>query len=133
MQEGFALPEASLVNNKLLPPAQAVAVLDCSKEGFPVKSLSSGFCMRVGRLPLASWFTHVVKQGDRSYFRAWMQEALLSLALHEKPDDCQITLRMPHGEVMVACTMLLDDSASANRDSGEKEHRDLDFVDVQNV
>jgi len=133
-EEGFSLPEESFINNDSLAELQAVAVLDCSTEGFLIKSVSAGFSMRVGRLPVASRLIHIMKRGER--FQAWMQDALYAWATHDEPPvDCQITLRMPQGDIKATCSVLRDDIvASGSLDNGEEEHQnDTDRVDIRNV
>mmetsp|Transcript_14968 Transcript_14968/g.31340 ORF Transcript_14968/g.31340 Transcript_14968/m.31340 type:complete len:572 (-) Transcript_14968:46-1761(-) len=134
-EEGFSLPEESFVNTNSLAEPQAVAVLDCSQEGFLIKSVSSGFCMRVGRLPAASRLIPIVKRGER--FHAWMQAALYAWAIHDEPPvDCRVTLRMPQGNIEATCSLLRDDVvASGSLDNGEEEERQnsTDRVDMENV
>mmetsp|Transcript_6533 Transcript_6533/g.7144 ORF Transcript_6533/g.7144 Transcript_6533/m.7144 type:complete len:207 (+) Transcript_6533:1-621(+) len=134
-EDGFSLPEESFVITNSLAELQAVAVLDCSKEGLLIKSVSSGFCMRVGRLPAASRLIPIVKRGER--FHAWMQAALYAWAIHDEPPvDCRVTLRMPQGNIEATCSLLRDDVvASGSLDNGEEEERQnsTDRVDMENV
>jgi len=134
-KEEFAVPEAFSVNTNLLADQQAVAILDCSKEGFLIKSVSSGFCMRVGRLPPTSRLLHFVKQGEN--LRAWMQDALYAWAMHdEPPEDFKITLRMPQGDIKATSSILRDDIATSasHANMEEAEHQGaVENIDMQNV
>jgi len=134
-EEGFSLPEESFVITNSLAEPQAVAVLDCLKEGLLIKSVSSGFCMRIGRLPAESRLIPIVKRGER--FRAWMQDALYAWAIHDEPPvDCRVTLRMPQGDMKATCSILRDDIvASGSLDNvEEEEHQNsTDRVDINNV
>jgi len=134
-EEGFSLPEESFVNTNSLAEPQAVAVLDCSQEGFLIKSVSSGFCMRIGRLPIASCLIPIVKKGERLH--DWMQDALYAWAIHDEPPvDCRITLRMPYGDMKATCSILRDDiAASGSLTNGEEEEyqNSTDRADIENV
>mmetsp|Transcript_118890 Transcript_118890/g.348199 ORF Transcript_118890/g.348199 Transcript_118890/m.348199 type:complete len:566 (+) Transcript_118890:62-1759(+) len=116
-EEGFSLPEESFVITNSLAEPQAVAVLDCLKEGLLIKSVSSGFCMRIGRLPHGTCLAHSVRKGDS--FAAWLQQSLNAISVHEEAEDYGVRLRMPQGEMQATCRVLLDKSSSGSGDSRE--------------
>jgi len=130
--EGSASPQATC-------DLEAVAVVDCRTEALMIKSVSSEFRMRIGRVPPQTRFGDIVTNGAK--FRMWVQRSLNMLAYEgEQLPDCHVTFCMPQGRMDATCKILPRQRGEESGDGGagvqlddSNEEDDDSMADIEHV
>lgn len=99
--ESFALPETASISPSFEDPAAAVAAVDYLLPGMPVRRVSAGFCLRIGRLAPDSLLCNVV--ADPRALSQWVD--LVMVATRPVPDH-PVTLLMPQGPMRAMCRVV---------------------------
>lgn len=112
LEDGFAVPETSSSSTgsfarSAVQDTVPKVVLDCTQPAYPVRALSSGFCMRVGRLPRDAKLLEYMDDPDS--FSAWLKMSLSSLKNgFGAPENQHVLLKMGHGRPAVAARCSLE-------------------------
>lgn len=103
----FMVPEMHSVNSGSVDDVDATIIVDCSQKTYIIKSVSSEFSVRIGRLPTEEPLGNHIANGKA--FTSWVQMCVNAMRYQQNPpSDQYVVFLMPQGKMRAMCRIVPD-------------------------
>lgn len=94
---------------------EAIAVLDCTRSGYPVQEVTPCFCRQIGPMAHDEPFTRCLRQPEA--FGAWVRSAIFRAMNGDGcPARCRVLFKMPQGDIRASCELVHEGTTAFQAD-----------------